>query len=166
MNRQRWLPALLLVALGFNLGLGLGAIYQAHAAQTATFLPVIANGKPVQIPTTVDTLVAGDNSFLSVARSPAGCNFLAYLDRDNGNLIHVVRDDGAKVTEVNLPALVNQAVTTEADPNFVPPGPKHADTALLIADGVMYLYYTSRQPDDPSGPFNVMRLKMTLPPCV
>lgn len=125
---------------------------------------MIRNGVAAPIPTTVDTLVAGDNSFISAARSPAGCNFLAYVDRDNGNLIHVVRDDGAKVTEVNLPALVNAGVTSTADPEFVPPGPKHADVSLVIADA-LYLYYTSRQADDPSGPFNVMRLKMAIPSC-
>lgn len=163
--KQRWLMPLLLVALGFNLAMGLGAIYQARAAQApASYLPIIKNGEAAPIPTTIDTLVAGDNSFISAARSPAGCNFLAYIDRDNGNLIHVVRDDGAKVTEVPLPAMVNAGVTTEADPQFVPPGPKHAAVALVIADA-MYLYYTSRQPDDATGPFNVMRLKMAIPAC-
>lgn len=164
MRKQNVLIGVLLVALGFNLALGLGALYQAHAAQSATYLPVIRNGTSAPIPTTIDTLVAGDNSFISAARSPAGCNFLAYVDRDNGNLIHVVRDDGATVKEVSLPAMVNAGVTTTADPQFVPPGPKHADVSLVIADA-LYLYYTSRQADDPSGPFNVIRLKMQVPPC-
>lgn len=161
-NKHNWLIGVLLVAIGFNVAMGLGALAQTQAS--TRYLPVMTKEKVPQFTTTVDTLVDGDNSYISAARSPYGCNFLAYVDRDNGNLVHVVRDDGAKVTEVTLPAMVNLGVTSPADPNFVPPGPKHADVTLVIADA-LYLYYTSRPLDDPAGKFNVMRLKMTVPPC-
>lgn len=161
--KQRWLMPLLLVALGFNLAMGLGAIYQARAAQApASYLPIIANGKAAPIPTTIDTLVAGDNSFISAARSPAGCVFFGYIARGSGNVIHVVRvNANGTLSEVDLPPMVN---ATHIGPQFVPPGEKHADVSLIFTDA-LELFYTSRQPGDEDGQFNVMRLKMAIPPC-
>lgn len=168
MRQRYWLIGVLLVALGFNIAMGLGAVYQStHAAQNiAAYLPSIGRENNPQIATTIYTLVSGDNSFISAARSPAGCTFFAYIDRDNGNLIHVVRRNADfTVSDVVLPASVNAVVEADpSDPNFIPPGPKHADVSLVFTDA-MELYYTSRQPDASGGPFNVMLLRMSIPPC-
>lgn len=154
MTRRYTVAALLLVA--FVAG-------QAYAASgLRLLLPFVARDATAQVATEIHLLVSGDNSYISAARSPAGCVFFAYIDRDSGNLLRVVRRNADySVTDIPLPPPVN-AVTI--DPGFVPPGPKHADVSIVFTDA-MELYYTSRQPDQPSGPFNVFVLRMAIPPC-
>jgi hypothetical protein len=138
----------------------------AASAQTPLyqqFVAFIANGQAAQPITTLD---GGDNTFLSAALSPHGCVFLSYIDRDNGNRLHVVQDVGDRLEEVDLPPGAQSVAA--ALPQFEAPGEKQADGQLLIKPNgqggyTLSLYYTSRVSS--GGSFHLLRLDMALPTC-
>lgn len=132
-----------------------------QAAQPALVLSPI--GAQAQFSASLTRLIPDDSTFVSAAVSPAGCVFLSYIDRAHGNRLHVVRDAGDHVVEVDLPAIAEPA---RAAPSFVAPGDKQADGQLVIQGSTLHVYYTSRAPDDPSGPFALWRLTLPLPGCM
>lgn len=152
--RNRILVVCVLALVSIALGASMAYAVDPHAV----YLPAVFNGTGADLV----KLVGGDNTEVSAAVAPAGCTFLAYIDRDGGNLLHVVRDDGDHVTEVAEPIIVEGV---SAAPAFVPPGEKHASSALLIAGGRLILYYTARPDGATSGPFSLWRLSMPIPPC-
>lgn len=148
-----------LIALALLAAFTLGQL--AHAASSSIALPAV--GVEAQLSASLETLVPDDSTYVSAAVAPGGCVIISYIDRAHGNRLHVVRDAGDHVVEVELPPIARSIVI---DPGFIPPGPKHADSALIINGGALSLYYTSRDDDDPSGPFRLKRLTMPTPGCV
>lgn len=152
---KRYAPALIVLAAFFA-----GQLVSA-AAPLLTFLPHVAGSAfQQQRPTLLD---GGDNTFVSAVQAPGGCVFLSYIDRDNGNRLHVVQDMGSSLHEVPLPPLGSAALVA---PSFEAPGDKQADGFLLLHDGVMSIYYTSRAPDDEGGSFKLWRLDIQTPNCL
>lgn len=144
----------LMLLVGMRLG--------ATLAQTPhlIYLPAVHNGAAVSGASIV--LDAGDNALVDSVRSSDGrCTFLAYIDRDDGNLLHIVQDAGDHLIDVPLPP-VGQVATA---PAFTPPGEKQADGSLLVHNGLLTLYFTSRLPDDEHGAFQLQRLDMPEPVC-
>lgn len=132
----------------------------AATQDRAIHVPLVA--KEYQAPADLITLVDVDSTYLSAAIAPAGCAFLAYIDRAHGNRLHVVRDAGDHVVEVPLPPLAQEVAR---DPAFTAPGDKQAAGALVFAGARMLLYYTSRDEGDPTGIFKLKRLNMPAPGC-
>lgn len=130
------------------------------AGETVINVPIV--GKEYQAPADLVTLVDSDSTYISATLAPAGCVFMAYIDRAHGNRLHVVRDAGDHVVEVPLPPLAQQVAQ---DPAFTAPGDKQAAGALLFAGSRMLIYYTSRDEGDPSGIFKLKRLNMPAPSC-
>jgi hypothetical protein len=135
---------------------------QVQSATAPLRLPLVS--RAAQFAATITVLVEDDSTFVHAAVAPGGCTFLTYIDRAHGNRLHLVRDAGDHVVEVPLPLLVQQ-VAREVDPGFVAPGDKQADGALVIVGTRLDLYYTTRDVDDPGGPFKLKRLTMPVPPC-
>jgi hypothetical protein len=138
----------------------LALLTSAQAATAPLRLPVI--GHQAQLSASLVQLIGDDSTFVSAAVAPGGCVFLSYIDRAHGNRLHVVRDAGDHVVEIDLPPIASSPALA---PAFVTPGEKQADGALIVNGGVLSVYYTSRAPDDPSGPFRLYRLSMPAPPC-
>jgi len=135
----RWLAALLLIALGWNLALALGS-YAVH-------LPVVM-GAPIQ-PGTI-TLVETDTSFVSAARDDqSGRIFVSYVDRAHGNRLHLTELVGDALVEVPAP-------TVASAPAFSPPdSPKDADSAIIAFNGWVYWFTTSREINEAGQPFKL-----------
>lgn len=149
-------PLLLPIIVGaFSLGVVFGA------TSPRAFLPVVATG---QIPTTIVTLVHSDATFVSAANPPGTTRrLLSFIDRAHGNRLAVVEDVGDRVVDVTLPPLALQALAPS--PAFiVPDSPKQADGFILIVGNTMYVYFTGRDADDPTGPFKLKRITMPIPP--
>lgn len=158
MKRHGLLPALLLIALGWNVALALAAA----ATTPRAYAPIIRNGAAPPAQATVTTLVAVDCSFVSAINIPSTDRvIISYIDRAHGNLLHVVEDLGDHVVEVALPPL-GLSVEAAPAPQFTPPGPKQADSALVIAAGKLNLYFTGRL--EANGPFVLQRLTTPIPP--
>lgn len=149
---KRLIPIITIILL-FTFLLGLRASAQPIGRH---HLPTIRNG--AQPPDSLVVLDNGDNTFVSAALSPGGCVFLSYIDRDDGNRLIVVQDAGDHLVDVKLPTIVRAA------PSFVAPGDKQADGTLLIVNGQLILYFTSR--DAQGEPFKLKRFTMPLPGCV
>ena len=122
---------------------------------------------PTPAPASIVVLDGGDNTFVSAAVSPAGCTFLAYIDRDDGNRLLIKQDAGDHLIEVKLPPLAALAGAELARslPRFVAPGDKQAAGFLLIQGAQLVLYYTSRDVDSAVGSFKLKRLTIPLPAC-
>jgi hypothetical protein len=159
MSRLRFhaLTALLLIALGFNLGIGLAAIARAQDAQP-TYLPLVAHGLDAQAPQLV-TLIGHDTTFVNAALIPGTCRvILTYIDRANGNRLHVVEDVGDHLVEVPMPAGVTLA---GGEPDFEFAGLKHASGFPIVVCGRLRVYANARIVD--GGPFVLQRLDMPIP---
>lgn len=155
--RSNILTALLLVALGFNLGIGLAAI--ARAQDTPTYLPLVAHGLDAQAPQLV-TLIGHDTTFVNATNVPGTCRvILTYIDRANGNRLHVAEDAGDHLVEIAMPAGM---ALTGAEPDDEFPGLKHASGFPLIVCGRLRVYANARIVD--GGPFVLQRLDMPIPP--
>jgi hypothetical protein len=132
------------------------------ALSPAALLPIVRNGQAPPAQTTITTLVSDDCSFVSAINIPSTDRVLiSYIDRAHGNLLHVVEDLGDHVVEVAAPIVLEQ-LTIDPSPAFTPPGPKQADSALVIAAGKLNLYFTGRI--EANGPFVLQRLTMPIPP--
>lgn len=155
MNRLRsnlW-AALLLVALGFNLGIGLAAIAQAQS-ETSTYLPLVAHGAGAA---QIVTLIDHDTTFVAAALVPDTCRvILTYIDRANGNRLHVAEDVGDRLVEVPMP---QGAMLAGAEDEF--PGLKHASGFPIMTCGRLRVYANTRIVE--SGPFVLQRLEMAIP---
>lgn len=127
----------------------------AQTAPFSSFLPLVTNGAS---PSTVKIL-EGDYTLVSGVVSPAGCEYIAVMDRGGGNFIHVGYLRGETFVEVTPP-------DQPPAPAFVPDGAKHAGMALYIANGNLILLYTSRPDGATTGGFDLYKETMPLPSCL
>ena len=151
--RAKYLVAALLIALGFNLGIGLAAL------APKAYLPVVANG---QAKVTETTLINTDTTMVTAYVLPSTTRIIVtYIDRANGNVLHVAEDKGTRLVELSLPpAFTGNAPSV--DPQFVYPGPKQANGATVATNGVLHVYACTRDVNDPTGPFKLKRLDVPL----
>ena len=164
MSRDRfwWLIAAALLALALAL---VGVIWLvvrstpvSAQGERMVSLPLVAHGYDAQAPSIV-TLVAHDTMFVSATTVPGTCRvLLTYIDRQNGNLLHVVEDVGDRLIEVPLPQGVTLA---DAEPDDVLPGLKHGSGAPVVVCGRLRVYANVRVED--GGPFVLQRLEMAIP---
>lgn len=152
--RPKYIIPLLLVAIGFNLGIALAAF------APRAYLPVIANGA---IQPTITTLIQTDTSFVTAEMIPNTCRVMVtYIDRANGNKLHVAEDTDGSLYETALPPLGTSLQSIS--PEFVPSGPKQAFGDTVFVCGVMKVYFTGRDTGDDTGPFKLKRIDMNVPP--
>lgn len=147
--------------LAVTLGILLGTIAVHAAPATRLLFPIVANS---QAAAQVVTLVEDDSTFVNAVFAPGNCVILSYIDRAHGNRLHIVRDAGDHVVEVELPPIA-QTIVAQPTLAFVAPGDKQADGTLMVVGTSLVLYYTSRDEGDPTGPFKLKRLTMPLPGC-
>lgn len=159
-----------LLALGIVLGMLAGfalRVLTASAAQSpASYLPYIANGaQDSGVSTTV--LIDHDTTFVNASLVPGTCRvFVTYIDRANGNRLHVTEDMFNRLVEV--PMTISMTLYIGADyldpqPQFEYPGPKHASGFALAVCGELWVYANARDVGDLTGPFKLKRLTMPLP---
>lgn len=169
-NRQRpsngrlwWFIALALLVLALALA---GVVWLvarstpvSAQAELSTFLPVIAVSKNADASAEIVTLVAHDTTFVSAANVPGTCRvILTYIDRANGNRLHVAEDVGDRLVEIELPQGMALA-GVETEDEF--PGLKHASGFPLVVCGRLRIYANARLED--GGPFVLQRLDMLIP---
>lgn len=137
---------LLLIALGWNLAL---------AVSYAVHLPIVFG----QASPSLVTLVQSDSTFVSVARDEhTGRIFVNYIDRAHQNRLHATELITDVLHELPVPLLATASLA--AAPAFTPPdSAKDAASAVLIIDGWEWLFVTSRDADDPTGPFKLKLLR-------
>lgn len=129
----------------------------AGAVVSRQLLPIIRNG---QAQPSVVTLVESDSTFVGATADATGRIVLTYIDRAHGNKLHVVEDVGDHVVELIDPIATQ---TAPIAPTFEVDGPKQADGVPLIVGDKLHVYFTSRDVDDPTGPFRLKRLTMDWP---
>lgn len=138
---KRYLIPLLLVALGWNLGIG-------AAALSRSYLPLVAAQSDAPV-----LLQDGDHGFVSAAQV-SGRWYVGYQTRPDGRL-HIAEDTGSALVDVPAPLAETLA------PSFDAPGPKQG-SAALVADGTrLRIYYTGRAVGDATGPFKLWRMVIT-----
>lgn len=170
-NRQRpsngWLwrgvaiALLLAVVLAFIAAMWLVARSTPVSAQDpqSDYLPLVAHGLSSEPPAQLVTLIGHDTTFVSATGVPGTCRvILTYIDRANGNLLHVAEDVGDRLVEIELPAGV--ALAGEA-PEDEFPGLKHASGFPIVVCGRLRVYANVRTED--GGPFVLQRLDMPIP---
>lgn len=144
----------LVLCAALLLAFGVGLL-QAQDARP-TYLPLVAHGLDAQPPQLV-TLVGHDTTFVNAALVPDTCRvILAYIDRANGNRLHVAEDAGDRLVEVPMPVGVTLA---GAEDEF--PGLKHASGFPLVVCGRLRIYANARVED--GGPFVLQRLDIPIP---
>lgn len=155
--RRNYIIPLLLVALGFNIGIALAAF------APRAYLPFVATGA---VETKITTLVTDDTSFVTAEVIPNTCRVIvSYINRSDGNRLHVTEDIGTSLREIPLPpGITGLSLTPQrTNPQFQIPGPKQAFGDTVFACGVMKEYVTSRDPGDETGPFRLKRIDMPIP---
>jgi hypothetical protein len=155
---QRWILPLLLIALGWNVALGI-ASYAQTQARSVDYLPIVTSQQP-NAPATLVTLVNSDTTFVNAALVPNTCRVIVtYIDRANGNRLHVAEDRGTQLLELPLPPMATQLQSTQPDFEFT--GQKHASGFPIVVCGRLRIYANSRIVDN--GPFVLQRLDMPIP---
>lgn len=157
MRRLGLLPALLLIALGWNLALGASA-YVQH-------LPRIANGQALPQSATIcdgaAPLLNQDTGDLDVTLDANGRFLVARQDRSDGSRIKIDQHIGASLQALPVPVAI--VVAADIAPAFSPSGQKHGSVALVPLDsGRTRVYYTRRTPENEalnSGPYGVWCLE-------
>lgn len=140
-----------LLALLCVLSTLIGAALGSAAVGGRQFLPVVF-GAPAG--PSIVTLTESDTTFVSAAYDPLSRRvFVGYIDRAHGNRARFTELVGDRLVDVALPAFPPSLVSA---PAFNPPdSPKDADSAMLVIDGWVYWFVTSREVDDPTGPFKL-----------
>ena len=163
--RAKYIIPVLLLALGFNLGIGLAA-YQKATIQPAAYLPAIHTQAltPTPAQSSLVTLVSNcDCSFVTAELIPNTTRvILAYIDRSRGNRLFIVEDIGATVKDIPSPLLARLAIG-DNEPSFIAPGPKQGFGQPIVVGGMLRIYFTSRDENDPTGPFKLKRITMPVP---
>jgi hypothetical protein len=141
-------------ALALLLALFLALAVPSSAAPPArqSYLPVIeAQSAPGWV-----TLTESDTTFVDAARdSASGRIYVAYIDRGNGNRAHLTELIGDQLIELQDPVRPRSGTT----PGFMPDSPKDAASAVLVVDGAVWWFVTSRDEGDPTGPFTLKLLR-------
>lgn len=166
MRQANWLIGVLLVALGFNIAMGLVSYAKAQTTTAPKYIPVIATA-PDTSPARLVTLVDHDTTFVNAANVPGTCRVIVtYIDRANGNRLHVTEHITDTLRELPLPPLAALLTAPSTDtapqPQFEYPGPKHASGYPLFVCSRLRVYANAR--DTLTGPFKLMVLDMPTPP--
>lgn len=132
----------------------------AQNSDVVVSLPIIQVQQTVK--TEIVTLTSTDTTYISAAMSPYGCNIVAYINRGQGNRLHVARDAGNHLIDIELPPEMRLIL----DRTFIAPGDKQADVSLLVDAVKLTLYYSTRDENDPNGIFRLKRLTMASPSCI
>jgi hypothetical protein len=123
------------------------------------YLPLVAHGLSSEPPAQVVTLVGHDTTFVAATLIPDTCRVIVtYVDRANGNIVHVTEHVGDRLVEIPLPTGVTLA--GEA-PNDELPGLKHASASPIVVCGMLRIYANVRVED--GGPFVLQVLEMPAP---
>lgn len=167
--RPKYIIPLLLVALGFNIAMGLGAWYQAaNAAQApASYLPIVAT-QPDNSPAKFTVLIDHDTTFVNAAVVPNTCRVIVtYIDRANGNRLHVTEHINDTLKELppplGLPVTFGNDAPASPSPQFEQTGPKQASGFPLFVCGRFRVYANTRLPGDLTGPFQLTVTDMPIP---
>jgi hypothetical protein len=141
-------------ALALVLALLLALAVPSSAAPPArSFLPAVLTqaGAPSWI-----TLTESDTTFVDAAHDPvSGRVYVSYIDRGNGNRAHLTELIGDQLIELRDPVRPRSGTT----PGFTPDSPKDAASAVLVVDGAVWWFVTSRDESDPTGPFTLKLLR-------
>jgi hypothetical protein len=141
-------------ALALVLALLLALAVPSSAAPLArSFLPAVLTqpGAPTWV-----TLTQSDTTFVDAAVDPAsGRVYVSYIDRGNGNRAHLTELIGNTLHELHDPV----QTPASAAPAFTPDSPKDADSAVLVVNGAVWWFVSSRDPDDPTGDFRLKLLR-------
>jgi hypothetical protein len=131
------------------------AVPSSAAPPARSFLPAILTqaGAPTWV-----TLTQSDTTFVDAARDPAsGRIYVAYIDRGNGNRAHLTELIGDQLIELRDPVRPRSGTT----PGFMPDSPKDAASAVLVVDGAVWWFVTSREIDQAGAPFTLKLLRFT-----
>lgn len=167
MRKQQWLIGFLLVAIGWNLAMGFSTLAKnTQAAQTpAAHLPLVLT--PQDTSTSFTVLIDHDTTFVNASVIPGTCRILVtYIDRANGNRLHIAEDMFNRLVEVTLPVSMSLAIGADyldPQPQFEFPGPKHASGFPLTVCNRTKIYANAREIGDLTGPFRLVRLDMPVP---
>lgn len=138
-KRSRWLVPLLLIALGWNLGLAASAYYQ--------HLPVVATGAPPNVQTAqIYTCQCGA---AIAAVMPDGRVLLTVQDHSSGGASIVGIDDGVTFR------VLDDAQARVLAPAFDFPGQKQGVGSAVYAWGKIVAYAPSRT--EVGGTYNIWR---------
>ena len=126
------------------------------AISNRSFLPTVY-GAPLT-PGTI-TLIETDTTFISATYDTVSKRIVvAYINRAQGNRIHETELINDKLEEIKDPVLTRLLHET-ISPSFVPvDSSKDAAMSQFILDGWVWLFRSSRDKDNPDGPF---KLKLT-----
>jgi hypothetical protein len=92
---------------------------------------------------------------VSVDRDPvSGRIYVSYIDRGDGNRAHLTELVGDTLVE-----LADPVPSPAAAPAFSPDSPKDADAAVLVVNGAVWWFVSSRDPQDPTGKFRLKLLR-------
>jgi hypothetical protein len=150
----------LIVLLAMLCALGLGAASGQPTARRA-YLPIVATDTP-----SITLLVDGDTTMVTAYVLPGTSRIIVtYIDRANGNRLHVTEDMGTALVEIPLPPefAAPAAPADSQHPGFVAPGDKQANGATVAIGGMLKIYVTTRDTGDPTGPFKLKRFDMPVP---
>jgi len=143
--KHRILISLLLVALGWNLGLAASALYAVH-------LPVVRSAPPASTCNPSAPLLDQDTGSLSAGLDLDGNYIVAYQDRAHGGQGHVARHEGDHLVDLPSPP----PTIAGAAPQFSPPDSvKVGSVALVLNVSPRRLYFTQRKPGDVTGPYGI-----------
>jgi hypothetical protein len=139
-----------------------------YSAQSpAAYLPIVANKTNAQA-TSFTTLIDHDTTFVNAANIPGTCRVIVtYIDRANGNRLHVTEDMFNRLVEISMTVEMRLAIGADyldPQPQFEYPGPKHASGFPIIVCNELWVYANARDVGDLTGPFKLKRLTMPIPP--
>lgn len=155
--RKRFYLHLVLIVLVLGAMVATGLLARGQATQLA-YLPIVATDKP-----SITLLVDGDTTMVTAYVLPGMSRIIVtYIDRANGNRLHITEDIGTQLVEIPMPA--EFAPQPSNNPSFVTPGNKQANGTTVATGGILHIYVTSRDENDPTGPFKLKRLDMPIPP--
>ncbi len=155
MKHNRILIALLLIALGWNIGLAASALYAV--SPSTSYLPIVQRAGPLPATALIYSCQCG--AVLAKVRAD-GTVLLTILDHSRGGLIVVGYDDGQTFHELPTP-MQTQAAPAAAAPAFQFPGDKQGIGDTVEAFGRMVTYAPNRIED--GGNYNIWRFVYAAP---
>lgn len=145
---RRYWPIIVAVLLSITI---------ANAAPVSRlFFPVIAQGATQP---TLTRLVDQDCGLVNATLAPDGRIFVAYQTRPDGT-VYLTEDVGDHLQKITVP--ITQAASLAPAGSDLP-GPKQGSVSQIVKGGMLHVYFTGRASDDPTGPFYVWRLVMSVP---
>lgn len=149
----------LLIAL-FVLLSALGLRAASGQAEQRSYLPLVATDI-----SSITVLVATDTTMVTCYAIPNTTRIIVtYIDRLHGNRLHVTEDMGDLLVELDMPPGLGGLTADSTAPAFVVPGDKQANGCIVVVGNTMKLYVTTRDENDPTGPFKLKRWDTPIPP--